>query len=182
MRRYGGIALACIGLLAGASAGFAARSSTELQPGTVAAASAELAPESGYYLRVEPARVTRDHGREQLTIASRVGTTKQAKTRSIASVQIEDDRGNVVEPARVTPRIDLAPASELAGLEVALPALSDGWYRVRAQAVFVDPASPQETLGSETDSLYLEVRDGEIFIVDMAAWFAGSNANLGRAS
>lgn len=174
--------LASLGVLAGVSAGYAARA-TGHAPGWSAGTSnpaVELASESGYYLRIDPARVTRDGARERLTIASRVGTTKSAKARSIASVQIEDDRGNLIQPAKVTPRMELAPATEVAGGEVALPALADGWYRLRAQAVFVDPASPKEALGSETDSLYLEVRGGEIYIVDMAEWFAGSNANQGR--
>ena len=182
MRKRNLIALFCAGTLAGASAGYA-RSTTEAPTasGSVRPAAAELAAESGFYVRIEPARVTRDGKRERLTIASRVGTTKDVGVRSITSVQVEDDRGKIIEPAKVSPHVDLAPATELGGSEVALGALSEGWYRLRAQAVFVDKGKPSEAAGSETDSLYLEVRDGDIYIVDMATWFAGSNANLGRA-
>lgn len=181
MQKRNLITLLCAGGLAGASAGHA-RSTTEApnSMGSVRPAAEELAAESGFYVRIEPARVMRDGKRERLTIASRVGTTKQVGVRSIASVQVEDDRGNIVEPAKLSPHVDLAPATELAGTEVAVGALADGWYRLRAQAVFVDKANPREAAGAETDSLYLEVRDGDIYIVDMADWFAGSNANLGR--
>jgi hypothetical protein len=176
-------ALLCTGTLAGASAGYA-RSTTEApngSPGIAQPARAELAAESGFYLRIEPTRVVSDGKRERLAIASRVGTTKDIGVRTIASVQVEDDRGTIIEPAKVSPRIDLAPSTEVAAGEVAIAALDDGWYRLRGHAVFVDRAKPGEALGSETDSLYLEVRDGEVFVVDMATWFSSSNANQGRA-
>lgn len=176
------LALACAGMLGGAAAGHAARptgQSPQWTPGTATAASAELAAESGFYLRVEPARVARGGDGETLTLSTRVGATRDIATRTIMSVQIEDDRNKIVRPATVSPRMNLAAAGEVAA-EVVLAPLEDGWYRLRAQAVFVDPARPTETMGSETDSVYLEVHGGEVYIVDMNDWFAGSNANLGR--
>jgi hypothetical protein len=177
------LALAGVGVLGGVAAGHVARSSGQpppWTPGTATTASAELAAESGFYLRVQPARVARGDTGETLTLSTRIGATRDIATRSIASVQVEDDRGRVIRPATVSPRMNLAAASEIAGAEVVLAPLPDGWYRLRAQAVFVDPGHPTEALGSETDSVYLEVRGGEVNIVEMNDWFAGSNANLGR--
>ena len=181
MHRRQAIALVCSGMLAGVSAAYAARSTPAAgwRPGTAGPAVAELASESGFYVRVEPKQVTRDGARERLTLAARVGTTREVGARSIASIQIEDDRGTIVLPAKVSRRMELGARTEIAGAEVGTAALPDGWYRLRAQAVFVDPGNPKEAVGSETDSLYLEVRQGEVYIVDMADWFAGSQANLG---
>jgi hypothetical protein len=177
------VALACAGALGGAAAAHAAHSRGQpppWTPGTAGAASAELATESGFYLRVEPARIARDGAGEALTLSTRLGTTRAVGARSIMSVQVEDDRGAVVRPATVSPRMSLPPASEIAGAEVTVAPLPDGWYRLRAQAVFVDPAHPTEAMGSESASVYLEVRGGEISVVDMNEWFAASNVNLGR--
>ena len=177
------LVLVCIGVAGGAAGGYAARAKgapPPWTPGAAAPASAELAAESGFYLRVEPARVARSGAGETLTLSTRIGATRDIATRTIMSVQLEDDRGRSVRPAVVSPRMSLGPATEIAGSEVTVAPLPDGWYRLRAQAVFVDPANPKEAVGSETDSVYLEVRGGEVFVVEMNEWFAGSNVNLGR--
>lgn len=168
-------AFACLGMLAGAAAGHVTRTDAPSPERRSAGA-----PESGFYLHLEPARIARDGAGERLTLATRVGTTRDLGTRAIASVQVEDDRGAIVQPAKVTPRLAVGARSELAGGDVALAPLADGFYRVRGHAVFVDPQRTTEALGSETDSLYLEVRDGELSIIDMSDWFARSNVNLGR--
>ena len=130
--------------------------------------------ESPFYVSLAAVASKRDGDRETLDLAARVGNRQDRAMRGLVSLAIEDDRGHTIQDARISPVVAVAGKAEAHAASLSTPRLADGFYRVRAQAVF---AEGKDVRGAETDSLYLEVTNGSIQITEMSDWYQRSRAN-----
>jgi len=130
--------------------------------------------ESPFYVALAPVSSKRDGDRETLELAARVGNRLDLAMRSLVSLAIEDDRGRILQDAQISPVVALAGKAEAHAASLTTPRLADGFYRIRAHAVF---AEGKDVRGAETDSLYLEVAGGGIQLTDMSDWYQRSRAN-----
>lgn len=133
-------------------------------------------PESALAVELLPERVdTSDQGE---ALGLRVKLTGRFSRRALIrhAVEMVDDRGEALWPARTSEIDVLTRAGETHEAHFSTPRkLADGFYQVRVTAVGTDG----EEEASERVSLFLRVRDGRIEPLASDEWFASSRANEG---
>lgn len=133
----------------------------------------------GFALLMEPIAIRSGLYGEEVEVATEVESAKGESVRAMVSFRIMDDRGRMQSPRTVSPAILVGSNASASAGTLQIPALADGWYQVRATAVFASSADTNETVGAEVASLYLHVREGETWIVDPDEWHTGSSVGLG---
>ncbi len=132
---------------------------------------------SMYSVSIEPSTVRRDgdDGREQLEVALSFQSRHEEPglARVAYSIRVETDRGGLAAPPTIGPVISLDGTGRGTATPHTVATPVDGYYRVRAQAVFAGPSS-----GSETASLFLRVVNGAIETLSASDWYGQSEANL----
>lgn len=130
-----------------------------------------------YSVSIEPSTVRRDgdDGREQLEVALSFQSRHEEPglARVAYSIRVETDRGGLAAPPTIGPVISLDGTGRGTATPHTVATPVDGYYRVRAQAVFAGPSS-----GSETASLFLRVVNGAIETLSASDWYGQSEANL----
>lgn len=131
-----------------------------------------------YSVSIEPSTVRRhgDDGREELDVALSFQSRheEQRLARVAYSIRVETDRGGLAAPPTIGPVITLDETGRGTATPHTVATPADGYYRVRAQAVFAGPSSG----GSETASLFLRVVNGAIEALSASDWYGQSEANL----
>lgn len=159
-----------LGLWLGATSGGAGTAQAAARPAQVTGAHGE----SPFYVALAATSSNSDGKRATLDVMARVGNRQDQVMRGLVGVAIEDDRGRIVQDAVLSPVVMVAARREADASTLSTPKLSDGFYRIRANAVF---AEGKDVRGAETDSLYLEVVNGRVDIIDMSDWHQRSRVN-----
>ncbi len=158
------------GLWAGATSGLSGTAQAAERPARITGAHGE----SPFYVSLAPSSSSSDGDGDSLALVTAVGNRQGQAMRGVVSVTIEDDRGRIVRDTEVSPVVTVGAKQEAQASTLSTPRLADGFYRIRAQAVF---AEGKQVRGSETDSLYLEVVKGSVAIIDMSDWHQRSRVN-----
>lgn len=132
--------------------------------------------ESALDVEVLPERVNTSSRGEALEL--RLKLTGRFRRRAFVrhAIELVDDRGREILPARISDIETLAQAEETREFRLTTPEeLPDGFYQLRVTAVGAD----DEQDASEIVELYLRVRQGGVEQMSSDEWFGESRANEG---
>ena len=151
---------------------------TAAAPGSHVSEASALAPlahgQSPFRVSLLPVSFKDVKGQQTLELEAMLQNRDKQTQRAIASIQIENDRGEIVSKAVVSPIRTLASDEEAFASSITTEGLSDGFYRIRSHAVF---AVDEGISGSETESVYVHIQKGQLTVLPMSDWFAKSRIN-----
>ncbi|MFE8604391.1 hypothetical protein [Archangium violaceum] len=132
--------------------------------------------ESGLKLELSPEayRAGREGHSLELspTLTSRLGEP----VRAMYAFRLADDVGNVVQDTRYSPAVKLTAGEQGTAEPLLIPAgLADGFYRGTVQVA----ASGGRTQTSEMVQVFVEVRGGEVQLLEGDDWHMRSRSNQG---
>lgn len=132
--------------------------------------------ESGLKLELSPEayRVGREGHSLELrpTLTSRLGEP----VRAMYAFRLTDDVGNVVQDTRYSPAVRLMAGEQGTAEPLLIPAgLADGFYRGTVQVA----AAGGRTQASELVQVFVEIRGGEVRLLEGDDWHMRSRSNQG---